>query len=142
MAYAADLVAWSPGAPARQEPSARARADRDTTREIAFILSGTRPLAGTHAADYLAARNVRWLPIATPFSIPARLRHLDHEDAYGLRVVVRDMQNMPRNVDFPRAALARQGAGENPHLLRQGPSPQPPRLRSRLAGSLCARHVQ
>jgi hypothetical protein len=354
LSYAADLVGWSSGAPARQEPSARARKDRDTTREIAFILSGTRPLAGTHAADYLAARgfecpaspdllfhddlahwqakrgfpgmiaivrdaagemvaihrtyldpakpakadvsparktlgavgggavrlaaprdgliglaegietalavttacphlpvwatlsttgmegivlppdimrvvlladhddagrraaeavaaklamegrrvfialppragddfndmllrdgtnavraaveaaaewqagsspcenssgkpddldgipdayplpwletvrlryfrtktgrvlahknagkdkngNVRWLPIATPFSIPARLRHLDHEDAYGLRVVVRDMQNMPRNVDFPRAALARQGAAD------------------------------
>ncbi len=53
-----------------------------------------------------------WQAVASPFGVPARLRYLDQDDAYGLRVVVRDMQGMPRAVDFPRAAIAHQGAQE------------------------------
>ncbi|CAA7614957.1 DUF927 domain-containing protein [Magnetospirillum sp. SS-4] len=53
-----------------------------------------------------------WQAVASPFGIPSRLRYLDHDDAYGLRVVIRDMQGNPRVVDFPRAAIAQQGAQE------------------------------
>ncbi|MGE3404983.1 MAG: toprim domain-containing protein, partial [Vicinamibacterales bacterium] len=51
-----------------------------------------------------------WRAVASPFGIPARLRYLDHDSAYGLRLLVRDMQGEPRAVDLPRAGLARQGA--------------------------------
>jgi hypothetical protein len=51
-----------------------------------------------------------WRVVASPFGIPARLRYLDQDDAYGLRMLIRDMQGEPRAVDFPRAGLARQGA--------------------------------
>ena len=50
------------------------------------------------------------VPIATPFGVPARLRHADQADAYGLRCVVQDMNGKPRAVDFDRATLARMGA--------------------------------
>src|SRR5262249_54418306 len=48
-----------------------------------------------------------WDPIATPFGVPARLRYVDQDDAYGLRVVLRDMNGRQRMVDFERADLAR-----------------------------------
>ena len=51
-----------------------------------------------------------WRPVASPFGIPARLRYLDHDGAYGLRMLVRDMAGEVRAVDFARAGLARQGA--------------------------------
>ncbi len=51
-----------------------------------------------------------WRIVASPFGIPARLRYLDLENTYGLRVLVRDMQGEPRAADLPRAGLARQGA--------------------------------
>lgn len=50
------------------------------------------------------------IPIATPFGITARLRHIDQADSYGLRCTVQDMSGKPRAVDFERAALARMGA--------------------------------
>lgn len=55
-AYATELVGWSPGAPARTEPGPAARAERDPSREIAFILDHAVPLAGTPVAAYLASR--------------------------------------------------------------------------------------
>ncbi|KIL98254.1 MAG: DUF927 domain-containing protein [Magnetospirillum sp.] len=53
-----------------------------------------------------------WQPVASPFGIPSRLRYLDQDDAYGLRMVIRDMHGNPRVVDFPRSAIAQQGAQE------------------------------
>ena len=53
-----------------------------------------------------------WQPVASPFGIPFRLRYLDQDDAYGLRMVIRDMHGNPRVVDFPRSAIAQQGAQE------------------------------
>jgi hypothetical protein len=35
--------------------------------------------------------NEVWLPVATPFGVPARLRAVDQQGAYGLRVTVRGM---------------------------------------------------
>ena len=52
------------------------------------------------------------VPIATPFGVPARLRHADQADSYGLRCVVQDMNGKPRAVDFDRAALPRLGAAD------------------------------
>lgn len=53
-----------------------------------------------------------WQAIASPFGVPGRLRYLDLDDAYGLRVVICDMHGAPRRVDFPRASIAQQGAQE------------------------------
>ncbi|MGC2411976.1 MAG: DUF927 domain-containing protein [Stellaceae bacterium] len=50
------------------------------------------------------------VPIATPFGVPARLRHIDEENAYGLRCVVQDMGDERRCVDFERGALAKMAA--------------------------------
>lgn len=74
----------------------------------------------TRKGDVLVHRNAGkdkdghtiWRVVASPFGIPARLRYLDQEGTYGLRLLVRDMQGEPRAVDFPRAGLARQGAQE------------------------------
>ena len=51
-----------------------------------------------------------WLPVATPFGVPARLRYIHEAEAYGLRVVVQGMDGQPRALDFERGALARMGA--------------------------------
>ena len=53
-----------------------------------------------------------WLPVTTPFGVPARVRHADQADAYGLRVTVQDMDGRPRAIEFDRAALPRMGAAE------------------------------
>jgi hypothetical protein len=52
------------------------------------------------------------IPIATPFGVSARLRHIDQNNAYGLRAVVQDMNGESRAVDFDRATLARVGAAD------------------------------
>src|SRR5215469_5956025 len=57
------------------------------------------------------------VPIATPFGVPARLRHVDQAAAYGLRCVVQDMNGLPRTIDFDRAALPRMGAAEIRSML-------------------------
>ncbi|MGJ5029090.1 DUF927 domain-containing protein [Bradyrhizobium sp. HKCCYLS2038] len=54
----------------------------------------------------------RWEAVATPFGPVARLRYLDQEEAFGLRVHVEAMDDRIRAVDFDRASLARVGASE------------------------------
>jgi hypothetical protein len=49
----------------------------------------------------------RWVPIATPFGVPARLRYVDQGNDYGLRVAVQDMGGQLREVDLDRAGLAK-----------------------------------
>jgi hypothetical protein len=44
--------------------------------------------------------------------VPALLRMVDADDAYGLRVSLQDMSGQPRAVDLDRAELARLGASE------------------------------
>jgi Domain of unknown function (DUF927)/Toprim domain len=52
------------------------------------------------------------IPIATPFGISARLRHIDQHNSYGLRAVVQDMNGKSRCIDFDRETLPRMGATE------------------------------
>ncbi len=66
--------------------------------------SKTNPEAGQ--------KELETIPVATPFGVSARLRHIDQNDAYGLRAVVQDMNGKPRAVDFDRATLPRMGATE------------------------------
>jgi|GEM_PF-2239626 len=54
----------------------------------------------------------RWEMVATPFGPVARLRYMDHDEAFGLRVHVEAMDTRVRAVDFDRASLARVGASE------------------------------
>ena len=54
----------------------------------------------------------RWEAVATPFGSVARLRYMDHDEAFGLRVHVEAMDARVRAVDFDRASLARVGASE------------------------------
>jgi putative DNA primase/helicase len=69
-AYAANVVGWTPAAPARREPPPPSK-EKNSQREIAMILSRAAPIAGTHAADYLAARGLQ---------IPASSDLLFHDD--------------------------------------------------------------
>lgn len=50
--------------------------------------------------------------IASPFGITARLRVVDDADAYGLRLVVQDMDGRPRVIDLERKTLATMGGAE------------------------------
>jgi hypothetical protein len=53
-----------------------------------------------------------WTPIASPMGVPALLQMANEGDAYGLRVLVQDMSDKARAVDFERGELARLGASE------------------------------
>jgi hypothetical protein len=53
-----------------------------------------------------------WLPICSPITPAARLRLLDEDEVYGLRVHLADMDGATRPVDFHRAELARLAASE------------------------------
>jgi hypothetical protein len=72
------------------------------------------------------------IPIATPFGVSARLRHVNQASAYGLRCAVQDMNDKPRIVDFDRSLLAKAGGAEvRALLLRAG-------LRTEADGDLVA----
>ncbi len=51
-------------------------------------------------------------PIASPFAIIARLRIIDDAGAYGLRLLLQDMDGRPRAVDIERKSLATMGGTE------------------------------
>ena len=57
------------------------------------------------------------IPVATPFGVAARLRHVDQADAFGLRVVVQDMNGQPRAIDVDRSALGHMAAAEIRSML-------------------------
>lgn len=58
-----------------------------------------------------------WTPICSPIGIPARLRHVDRDNGFGLRVVVADMAGESRSIDLDRGALARMAAADIRSLL-------------------------
>jgi hypothetical protein len=52
------------------------------------------------------------IAVATPFGVPARLRHANQQDAYGLRCTVEDMKGQSRAIDFDRGDLAKMNAAD------------------------------
>ncbi len=52
------------------------------------------------------------VPIASPFGVVARLRVVDDGDAYGLRLLLEDMDGSSRAVDIERKNLASMGGAE------------------------------
>ena len=56
--------------------------------------------------------NEQWERKCTPIGVTAQLRMADTENAYGLRVVIEDMDGQPRALDFDRADLARMAAAD------------------------------
>jgi hypothetical protein len=84
-----------------------------------LTLTYERSGSGKVKVHKLIARGeeVELIPIATPFGVPARLRHPDQSDAYGLRCVVQDMNGKPRAIDFDRAMLAKMAAADIRSML-------------------------
>ncbi len=95
-AYAADLVGWLPGAPARVEPApVAAKAERDPSREIAFILEHTVPLTSSPVATYLAGRGIVGLDVHDLLAHPD-LTHWESKRGYPAMVgVVRNLAGEP-----------------------------------------------
>ena len=92
-AYAAELVGWSPGAPARQEPArTAARPERDPAREIAFILERAVLLGGTPAQAYLRGRGLALTGETTDLLAHHDLTHWETKSGYPAMIgVVRDV---------------------------------------------------
>ncbi len=90
-AHASEIVGWSPGAPERREPSpAAAKPERDTMREIAFIVEHAVPLGGTPAAAYLGGRGIA-LPDVADLLFHPDLTHWETKSGYPAMIgVVRD----------------------------------------------------
>jgi len=62
-----------------------------------------------------------WLPITSPFAMPAFLRMIDADEAYGLRVALEDLNGKSRTIDFDRGELSRLTASElKSRLMRAG----------------------
>ncbi|MGE0424950.1 MAG: toprim domain-containing protein [Reyranellaceae bacterium] len=90
-AHAADLVGWSPDAPARREPPASPiKVEKDSRQEIAYILSRTVPIGGTPGETYLHARGLA-CPASPDLLFHPDLVHWDSRTGYPALVgVVRD----------------------------------------------------
>jgi len=89
-AYAAELAGWSPGPPQRREPSPAAKPERDTSREIAFIIEHAVPLTGTSAATYLKGRGLV-VPDVTDLLAHPDLTHWETKSGFPALIgVVRD----------------------------------------------------
>lgn len=89
LAYAADLAGWSPGAPIRQAPPP-AKPERDSAREIAFILDHARPVAGTPAEAYLRDRGLA-VPEGADLLAHLDLTHWETKAGYPALIgIVRD----------------------------------------------------
>jgi putative DNA primase/helicase len=59
-----------------------------------------------------------WVPVCSPFGAVALLVLKDADEAYGLRVAVRDMRGVTRFVEFERGDQARLGGSEVRARLR------------------------
>ena len=95
LAHAADLAGWSPGAPIRQAPPAIAKPERDTAREIAFILDHARPIAGTPAEAYLRGRG---LDVPDHADLLAHLDLTHWETKSGYPALIGVVRDRPGNV--------------------------------------------
>src|SRR5690606_31583484 len=74
----------------RPRKKAPRQSSDDVAREIAFILSGARPIAGTHAAAYLAARGLA-LPPSPDLLFHDDLAHWEAKRGFpGMVAIVRD----------------------------------------------------
>jgi hypothetical protein len=60
------------------------------------------------------------IPIASPISIPARLRYLDRDDAYGVRVEIEGFDGLPVTVDLRRDLLAARNGDVMSKLFEAG----------------------
>ena len=85
------MAGWSPGAPTRQAPPpTAAKQERDTAREIAFILDHAGPIAGTPAAAYLRGRGLA-VPDGADLLAHPDLTHWETKSGYPALIgVVRD----------------------------------------------------
>ncbi len=92
---AAEIGGVAPGAPERRAPStaaasATAANKRDATQEIAHILSGSLPIAGTPVERYLAGRSLA-APLVADLQFHPDLTHWDTRSGYAAMLgIVRD----------------------------------------------------
>ncbi len=122
-AHAAELTGWSPGAPNRQEPPATtaAKQERDTAREIAFILEHAGPFAGTPAEAYLASRGLV-VPEGADLLAHADLTHWETKSGYPALIgVVRDQAG--ETIAIHRTYLQRDAA--QPDKVAKAPVSKP-----------------
>lgn len=130
-AYAAELVGWSPGGPARLEvaPPA-AKPERDPSREIAFILEHVVPLAGSPAAAYLAGRGLNCGETGDLLA-HSDLTHWESKRGYPAMVgVVRDLAGEP--VALHRTYL--EVDADDPNKVTKAPVAKPRMMLGKVAG--------
>jgi phage/plasmid primase-like uncharacterized protein len=90
-AIAAALVGWSSETPARREPEpAASRQEKDSRREIEFILSRAVPIMGTLGETYLRARGLK-IPASQDLLYHPDLTHWETKTGFPALIgVVRD----------------------------------------------------
>jgi len=130
-AFAADLVGWSRGGPARVEAAPpAAKPERDPSREIAFILERTVALPGSPAAAYLAGRGLTDADVCDLHFHPD-LTHWESKRGYPAMVgVVRNLAGEP--VALHRTYL--EVDAEDPTRVTKAPVPKPRMMLGKVAG--------
>jgi len=130
-AYAAELVGWSAGAPARREPAtAAAKPERDPSREIAFILDHARPIDDTAATAYLEGRGLVFAG-AVDLLAHADLTHWETKSGYPAMIGV------VRNLAGEAVALHRtylQVDVQDPGKVTKAPVAKPRMMLGKVAG--------
>jgi putative DNA primase/helicase len=121
-AHAADVVGWTPAAPARREPPPPSK-EKDSQREIAIILSRAAPIAGTPAETYLRARGIA-VPRCDDLLFHPDLVHWETKAGWPALIgVVRSCKNGNRWCCRPRPA--RYSSSQT--TIRPAPVCAPPR---------------
>lgn len=130
-AYAADLVGWLPGAPARVETApVAAKPERDPSREITFILEHTVPLTSSPVAAYLAGRGIAGLDVHDLLAHPD-LTHWESKRGYPAMVgVVRNLAGEP--VALHRTYL--EVDADEPSKVIKAPVAKPRMMLGKVAG--------
>ncbi|MGG5819616.1 DUF7146 domain-containing protein [Falsiroseomonas sp. HW251] len=117
-AHAAAMIGWTGEGPARQEPPAAPKPERDATHEIAFIREHALPIRGTAAERYLRDRGL---------AVPDSADLLFHPDLanFETRAGYPAMLGLVRNLTGEVVAVHRTYLRENGDAVRKADIPKP-----------------
>ncbi len=130
-AHAAEMVGWTPTAPAREGPPVRpSRPERDASREIAFIQQGSVPFADTPVEAYLRGRGLT-APDDADLLFHPDLTHWETRTGYPAMVA------LVRDVGGKVMALHRTWLAEDatdPTIMSKAPIAKPRMMLGRTGG--------
>jgi hypothetical protein len=126
-AHAAGMTGWAGEGPPRQEPPPPPKAERDASRDIAFILEHAQPIQGTAAERYLLGRGLG-LPDGADLLFHPDLANFETRAGYPAMVA------LVRNLGGEVVAVHRTYLQEDGAAVRKADIPKPRMVLGRSGG--------